>query len=63
MKKQPKDDFLFISEQLGKSKSKNQLVDSLTETVMLIEKELKKELNEEQIAGVVEYSIRKGIGK
>lgn len=63
MRKSLTDNFLFVSKEIGKSKSKHHMIDALTETVMLIEKELKKELNEEQIAGIVEYSIRKGIEK
>lgn len=58
-----KNNFLLISKEIGKSKSKHHMIDALTETVLMIEKELKRELNEEQIAGIVEYSIRRGFEK
>lgn len=36
------------------------MIDALTETVLLVEKELKTTLNEEQIAGILDYVIQKG---
>lgn len=54
------DSFLSISKEIGKSKSKHQMIDALTETVLLVEKELKTTLNEEQIAGILDYVIQKG---
>jgi len=54
------DSFLSISKEIGKSKSKHQMIDALTETVLLVEKELKTTLNEEQIAGILDYVIQRG---
>ena len=58
-----KDNFISISKEIGKSKSKHLMIDALTETVLLVEKELKTTLNEEQIAGIIDYVFRKGINK
>jgi len=49
---------LSLSKTIGKQKANNNLIDCLTETVLLIEKELKKTLTEEEIANVVEYTLK-----
>jgi len=54
------DSFLSISKEIGKSKSKHQMIDALTETVLLVEKELKTTLNEQQIAGILDYVMCRG---
>ena len=54
------DSFLSISKEIGKSKSKHQIIDALTETVLLVEKELKTTLNEQQIAGILDYVMCRG---
>jgi hypothetical protein len=52
---------LSLSKTIGKQKANNNLIDCLTETVLLIEKELKKPLTEDEIANVVEYTLKESM--
>jgi len=52
---------LSLSKTIGKQKANNNLIDCLTETVLLIEKELKKSLTEDEIANVVEYTLKESM--
>lgn len=49
---------LSLAKTIGKQKANNDLINCLTETVLLVEKELKKTLTEEEIANVVEYALK-----
>jgi len=55
------DNILSLSKTIGKQKANNNLIDCLTETVLLIEKELKKSLTEDEIANVVEYTLKESM--
>lgn len=55
------DNILSLSKTIGKQKANNNLIDCLTETVLLIEKELKKPLTEDEIANVVEYTLKESM--
>lgn len=55
----PIDFHLKLSERLGQKRTNDRFVDTLTEAVLLVEKELKRSLNEEQIAGIVDFILRK----
>jgi hypothetical protein len=61
MKKGSMDNILSLSKTIGKQKANNNLIDCLTETVLLIEKELKKSLTEDEIANVVEYTLKESM--
>lgn len=54
---QPNDSYLKISSHLGKKRSFDNAVSFITETILHIEKDLRRNLNEEEMCHIVEYIL------